>query len=107
MSDSKRIPVDLMIHAFGPGPGGKTCSECCNITATQYGNRRIYKCRAYGATCSNASDWRKKWPACGMFGKFTLKQVITDASKRAFTKSVNPEQPIDGQMKMEGSDEQQ
>lgn len=101
MSDSKCIPVDLMLHAFGPGPDEKTCADCCNLLTVQYGNRRIYKCRAYGATCSNASDWRKKWPACGMFGKIVQKSVITPEIKRAFSKSAKHNQPIDGQMKME------
>lgn len=107
MSDSKRIPMDLMLHAFGNGPEKETCATCCNFLTVRYGNKRIFKCRAYGATWSNASDWRKKWPACGMFGKIVQKPVITPEIKRAFSASKKLGRPIDGQMEMGVSDEQQ
>lgn len=107
MNNSKHRPVDLMRLAFGTGPEEKTCCDCCNIIAVQMGNRRIYKCLAYGATCSNASDWRNKWPTCGMFGKFVQEPAITQKSKLAFSRSGKIEMPIEGQIEMGEPDENQ
>ena len=103
MKTSKSRPVDLMRRAFGTGPDEKTCGDCCNLIAVMAGNKRFFKCRAYGATCSNASDWRKKWPTCGMFGKFAQEPIITFAMKQIFAKSEKPDRPLDGQIAMEVS----
>ena len=60
--------IDLMHRTFGKDDAHK-CRECSNILRDSYHGRTYIKCRVYGCTNSEASDWVLKWTACGMFGK--------------------------------------
>lgn len=56
------------LNRHGKGPAGKTCGECDHLLQLDRGYRkRFFKCELYGRSSSAASDWRKKWPACGQF----------------------------------------
>ncbi len=56
------------MHAMhGHGPEDKTCGECVYLSTYHPGNQRFFKCDVSGPTRSSASDWRKKWEACGKF----------------------------------------
>ena len=55
-----------MIAYFGSGEG--TCADCENLAEHRY-SKRYYKCAVYGETSSEASDWRKSYPACAMKNK--------------------------------------
>ena len=58
------------MHRFYGASSGKKCGGCCNLyTWYVRGKRIIYKCGLYGMTHSEATDWRKKYPACGMHGE--------------------------------------
>ena len=57
--------LELMHEIFGECSGHR-CGECSNLERFM-SSRSIFKCRAYGITWSEASDWRKKWTACGLF----------------------------------------
>lgn len=59
--------IDLMHRQFGFSPGHK-CRYCDNLIVQQ-ANRRYYKCEVYGATDSEASDWRLSYDACGMYNR--------------------------------------
>ena len=59
--------IDLMHREFGFSPGHR-CKECSNLTSHFY-DKRYYKCRVYGESMSEATDWVLKWEACGMFNK--------------------------------------
>lgn len=50
---------------YGPGPKDQTCGACVNFVHFNHGGWA--KCSVYGVTSSEASDWRAKWPTCGMF----------------------------------------
>jgi hypothetical protein len=54
-----------MYKQHGTRPG-RTCGECSNLITYQYGGR-YFKCGLSRVTSSAASDWRKKWTACGKF----------------------------------------
>lgn len=60
--------LELMHHLFGADPA-HTCGECFNMVCGRYGNRTLRKCAVYGLTHSEASDWAKKWVACGKFNQ--------------------------------------
>lgn len=68
------------------------------------GGRAVLKCRAYGVTRSEATDWRANWPACGMFDKqlppLSLYVPMIERIKHAERKK--PEEPVKGQIEMEG-----
>lgn len=59
--------LDLMHSLFGKGEG--KCGDCKHLVAYQYRGRRYRKCTIYGDTSSDASDWAKRWQACGCFNK--------------------------------------
>ena len=58
--------IEKMHNIFGLYHGNN-CGKCSNIVRIQTGNSCHYKCSLYGITASQASDWRLKWTACGMF----------------------------------------
>lgn len=41
------------------------CKECSNLIES----KRYYKCIYYGVSSSEATDWRQKWIACGLYNK--------------------------------------
>jgi hypothetical protein len=60
-------PLIAMHARYGHGPADKKCGECARLDRYQPGNTKFFKCSLYGASRSAASDWRKKWEACGGF----------------------------------------
>lgn len=60
--------MELMHREFGTTEG-KTCGNCSNFVSGKYRDRILRKCTVYGLTHSEASDWAKRWQACGMYGK--------------------------------------
>lgn len=61
--------IDLMHAKFGKTPY-KTCEDCCYFRLHIY-NRVYFKCEVYGDSSSEATDWRKGYPACGLYNKPT------------------------------------
>jgi len=59
--------IDLMHKMFGKVPEHK-CGECSNLVTHKYQDT-YYKCSHYGKSSSEATDFRKKWTACGLFNK--------------------------------------
>lgn len=60
-------PLIAMHSTHGHGPVEAKCGQCTHLHQHQVGYSRFFKCHIYGRTGSNASDWRKKWEACGRF----------------------------------------
>ena len=92
--------IDAMHARFGVLPE-KRCEDCSNLIQGQYNTKYLRKCTVYGATHSEASDWRKKYVACGLFNKEWTGGKIIDACKSENAKKVNELFPIDGQISME------
>ena len=61
--------IDLMHHLFGKAAGMHICKECSNFAVGRYHSKFLKKCKVYGLTHSEASDWANKYEACGMFNK--------------------------------------
>ncbi len=55
----------FMLQKHGQAPAGTRCGTCAHFRVFRY-NNTFFKCAAYGITNSNASDWRARWPACGL-----------------------------------------
>lgn len=91
--------IALMHRMFGRCEG-HTCGECSNLEEKLWD--RVYrKCMVYGDSNSEASDWAKKWEACGMFNKEYSGGPVM-ALVRPGRADKGPIQPLDGQMEMEG-----
>lgn len=57
--------IDAMHLRYGRVEG-KQCKDCPLFREGYYHDRKLMKCSAYGMTHSEATDWRKKWVACGL-----------------------------------------
>ena len=90
--------INLMHRIFGVCDG-HTCRECSNFVKGKYHNRTLRKCKVYGMTHSEATDWAGRWQACGAFnreigGKPVMREVRPERREPDNT-------PLDGQMMME------
>lgn len=91
--------IDEMHRRFGTIPD-KRCDDCSNLIKGQYRSVYLRKCTVYGATHSEASDWRKKYVACGMYNKEwngpeIIRLINSGAKKR------DQIMPLEGQIEME------
>lgn len=59
--------IQVMYDLFGRDEKHK-CKECSNLERLSEGSSR-FKCKVWGYSASSASDFRKKWDACGKFNK--------------------------------------
>lgn len=89
--------IDAMHQMFGVLPD-KLCENCSNLIQGDYHGIHLRKCTVYGATHSEASDWRKKYVACGMYGKEYSGRPIIDILKCSKRDADNI--PVDGQMEI-------
>jgi hypothetical protein len=46
---------------------GQFCGGCRHLQRVGGNTKEYFKCRKYGNSRSEATDWRKKWEACGLF----------------------------------------
>jgi len=81
---------------------GHSCRECSNLVKVYANDRPLSKCKVYGETSSEASDWVQRYQACGMFGKQWDRGPIirTVAPERKDRKQESA--PIEGQISMDG-----
>ena len=59
--------IDAMHILYGKGEG--CCDECPFFCEGYYHDKKLFKCSVYGMTHSEATDWRKKYEACGLKDK--------------------------------------
>jgi hypothetical protein len=91
--------IDEMHRRFGI-LNGKMCEDCSNLIKGRYHDMILRKCTVYGATHSEASDWRKKYVACGMYNKDWYGEEIIRTIKRSGMPKP-PEEPIVGQIEFD------
>lgn len=90
--------IDLMHKFFGICEG-HTCGECSNLTKGDFNHT---KCKVYGVTHSAASDWTKRYLACGMFnkeykGRPNIERVVPARTNHEEAQRIE----LEGQMKLE------
>ena len=88
---------ELMRQLFGACEG-HVCKECSNFTTGRYTDKTLSKCRVYGLTHSEASDWAGRWPACGMFNKEYTGQPIIEMRRGGGRRPSPPPEPLEGQI---------
>lgn len=94
--------IEAMYANFGAGPAEEECRTCSNLICARY-NRAYYKCRIYGNTASEASDWRVSWPACGMYNREMPEGCLPVMDcVRGLRKRPREVKQIEGQTEMEG-----
>ena len=89
--------LDLMHRQFGKCDG-HICGDCSNLEVFDYHGRTYRKCKVYGVTNSEASDWAKRWLACGMFNKPWDGNPIIRLVRPTRTDKEAQSIPLDGQL---------
>ena len=87
--------IGAMHREYGTDCAHK-CANCQNFRIYATKSHMLYKCMAYGVSASAATDWTKRWTACGLCGK-PLPADHVPLIKR-LTSTKQQEKPIDGQM---------
>lgn len=98
-----KIQLQRMHKEFGREHVHK-CGECCNFVSGRYEGigRVLQKCKRYGLTHSEATDWAQKWPACT---KFNVPLAPEERPLMAYvSRKRQPEGEIPGQMMMEAEE---
>lgn len=72
------------------------CVNCQNFRIYATKSRMLYKCMAYGVSASAATDWAKRWTACGLYGKPIAADHVPLIKRITSTK--RQEKPLDGQI---------
>lgn len=96
MSQGATRKIDLMHQIYGFGSG--FCGLCPHFSEKVW-SRAYHKCKVYGDSNSEATDWRKSWIACGLIDKpFPEgdRRVVEMVSARR-----KEEEQIPGQISME------
>lgn len=88
--------IDLMHQLYGTKPDQR-CKDCKHFWSGLIHDYRYNKCQIYGFTNSEASDWRLKYQACGLFNKDTYVRNVINFVKPEHVKLIMNE-PIDGQI---------
>ena len=93
--------IDLMQKFFGICEG-HTCGECSNLVEEPYHGKMYRKCKVYGLTHSAASDWAKRWLACGKFNTpYHGRRIILLVTRARTNKEEAQRIELEGQMKLE------
>lgn len=92
--------IALMHKLFGKRYG-HACRECSNLVKGRYHDRILTKCKVYGLTHSEASDWAGKWQACGMFNQPWGKQPVIKEVRPERKQKEADNTPLEGQMSLE------
>lgn len=93
--------IDLMHRLFGKCEG-HACRECSNLVDGRYHYKILRKCKVYGMTHSEASDWTQRWEACGMFNKpWEGKPIMQLVKPTRKDKEEIQSTPLEGQISME------
>jgi hypothetical protein len=56
--------LSLMWRTYGRRES-QVCGTCAQLYKRKGNTKYYFKCKLYGDTCGEGTDWRKKWLACG------------------------------------------
>ena len=100
MADRK---IAAMHKEYGKSYGNK-CAGCPSLLCREFrSGRRVYKCKAYGDSCAESTDWAKSWPACGLYGAKLPEGHVPLIERLKHSKRLD-NRPIDGQISMFGGE---
>lgn len=98
MTEEAKRKIDAMYKLFGHCKDvNARCIECRHLQKFTV-NRTWYKCRCYGTSSSEATDWRCSWSACGLFNSTYNGKPVIDVKKNTGRKKA--EEQIEGQMSL-------
>ena len=92
MTVYKGRKIEAMHSMFGVFVG-KTCKDCPHLIEHRNHGKGYYKCRIYGDSASEATDWRLKWTACGAFDKMADGNASPIYKRLQYVRISTPENP--------------
>lgn len=101
MADRK---IAAMHKEYGKAHGYK-CDGCPSLVCHEGHTRRYYKCKAYGDSMSEATDWARSWPACGLYLRQPDKDHVPLLERLKHAKRPD-NKPVEGQISMFGGSEE-
>ena len=87
--------IQLMHQMFGISEQNK-CKDCCHFITERYRGKNYHKCKIYGQTNSEASDFRCSYTACGLYNR----PYDGDVEIISIRPKKDAEEPIEGQMRL-------
>jgi len=86
----------IRMHSeFGESPPNK-CRDCANLLRIEHHDRTYRKCRVYGISNAESTDWKCGYDACGMFNKpYTGPAMMKIFNSR---KGLTPDYQCEGQL---------
>ena len=90
--------IEKMYYVFGRDFDHQ-CKTCQHFVRYRQGNHYFSKCKVYGETSSEASDWRASNIACGCYNKDYHGDAIM--ARRRIYKNTPIEGQIEGQTEIE------
>ncbi len=103
MNAKNEKKIAFMHKKYGVGEG--KCKDCCNFQRWEIGNTRVRKCKLYGVSHSEATDWLASFDACGRFnvqpvGEGNMYRVkFSEETRKRLAEDATRQLP--GQMEME------
>ena len=89
--------IDLMHRLFDVSIGNK-CKGCAHLKTFRYHDKTYCKCEVYGITRSEASDWRQKYDACGLYPDKSYTGI--DVIELSKTRQYNEDIQVEGQISL-------
>lgn len=91
--------IDAMHSLFGVASGA-TCKICPHLDRQYYHGKHYYKCKAYGNSNSEATDWRLWYPACNLIFVNLKKDHVPVIERLKHGARGCDDKPIPGQITM-------
>jgi len=95
MSSLRKIALMHEIHGVKPM---HKCGDCSNFISGRYHDRILRKCKRYGLTHSEATDWAKSWTACGILNIPLPDGEKTVIEVKKMSRRVREAQALEGQV---------
>lgn len=81
------------------GTSNHLCKDCNHLLKRTY-QRTFYKCKAYGCSKSETTDWKMSSVACGLYGKELPPLFVPVIEQIKHKSRKQPDKPVDGQIAM-------
>ena len=91
---------EAMREVYGIEAG--VCGDCPHFVNFFAGNKKLFKCKGYGVTSSEATDWKKSAIACGLFTS-SIDGLVPLIEQMKHKKKFDANKPVEGQIDMFGN----
>jgi hypothetical protein len=100
MTEEAKKKIYAMYELYGSSADPEAACRTCGNLVTIKGNRTFYKCRCYGESASEATDWRCSWHACGLYNvPYIMQHTVFETISRPGRKKKETE--IYGQLSLD------